>query len=161
MKQYILSVMLVGLIGSVVSILAPEGGLREHVRLAVGIVTVAVCLLPLTGLVWELKEINIEEIIGESDNSAEQKYEEIFNSEFKNAESESLKEGIKNLLFEKYGIKEDECQVYVRIVEVDGGKRRLERIFINLYGQAIFKNTSEIEEYLGELFDCEVVIAVG
>ena len=77
MKQYILSVMLVGLIGSVVSILAPEGGLREHVRLAVGIVTVAVCLLPLTELVWELKEINIEEIIGESDNSAEQKYEEI------------------------------------------------------------------------------------
>ena len=130
MKQYILSVMLVGLIGSVVSILAPEGGLREHVRLAVGIVTVAVCLLPLTGLVWELKEINIEEIIGESDNSAEQKYEEIFNLEFKNAESESLKEGIKNILFEKYGIEDERTnnKTTMLLCGIGTDSKRLQRL---------------------------------
>ena len=161
MKQYILSVMLVGVISSIVTILSPEGGLRDHVRLAAGIVTVAVCILPLTSIVSELKELDIEEIIGDGYEISDENYEEIFESEFRCVEIEGVKEGIKAILEEKYGIGYDECYVSVKTAESEDGKRRLERVFINLYGGAILKNTAEIEEYLGELFGCEIVTAVG
>ena len=41
------------------------------------------------------------------------------------------------------------------------GDVRLERIFINLYGSAIWCDTGAIEDYLSSLFSCEIVTAVG
>lgn len=161
MEQYILSVMLVGIVGSVVSILAPEGGLKDHVRLAIGIVTVAVCILPLMSIITNIGSFDIEQILGESQEITDQDYEEILKSELKTAEIENLREGIKSMLEKKYGISADECYVSVMITSDNNGERKLERIFINLYGESIWKNTTEIEQYLGELFNCEIVCAVG
>ena len=60
MKQYVISVMVVGVIGAIVTLLSPEGeggGLKSHVRLAVGVVLILVCVSPLITMVKTLSEI--------------------------------------------------------------------------------------------------------
>ncbi len=161
MKLYVISVMLVGIIGSVVSVLAPEGGLKDHVKLAVGIVTVSVCILPLTSIVSEVQSLDIDSILGEPYTESEKDYESILQSEYEEAEIENLKSGIKSILKEKFSVEEYECEVSVTVGKDGDGKRELKRIFINFCGEAIWKNTSEIEDHLGGMFGCEVVTAVG
>lgn len=164
MKQYIITVIIVGVIGSIVSILSPDGeggGLKAHVRLAIGLVLTLVCISPLISLVQTLGELDVQGFVGEIDQSDREEYESIFQSGYDAAEIENLTEGIKSILRERFDIAADECYVSVVTRTEKGGKRHIERIFINFYGAAIWKNTGEIESYLGELFGCEVVTAVG
>ena len=77
------------------------------------------------------------------------------------AEEENLKLGIVDILKNKFDIDSSECYVSVKISTGSDMKRRLERIFINLYGSAIWKDTVSIEKYLSSLLGCEVVIAIG
>ena len=164
MKQYVISVMVVGVVGAIVTLLSPEGeggGLKSHVRLAVGIVLILVCVSPLITMVKTLSEIDVKDMIGEVDDEKLDEYESIFQSGYEAAEIENLKEGIKSILLERFGVKSDECYVSVSTAKNSEGERHLKRIFINLYGSAIMKNTGEIEDHLASLFGCEVVIAVG
>ena len=164
MKQYVISVMVVGVVGAIVTLLSPEGeggGLKSHVRLAVGIVLILVCVSPLITMVKTLSEIDVKDMIGEVDDENLDEYESIFQSGYEAAEIENLKEGIKSILLERFGVKSDECYVSVSTAKNSEGERHLKRIFINLYGSAIMKNTGEIEDHLSSLFGCEVVIAVG
>ena len=164
MKQYIVSVMISGVIGAVVTLLSPEGeggGLKNHVRLAVGLVLVTVSVSPLVGFVSGLAELDIYSVVGDLGEADKEEYESIFYEGYEAAEIENLKEGIKSILLERFGVKNDECYVSVITREGNDGKRALKRIFINYYGAAIMKNTEEIEEYLSKLLGCEVVSAVG
>ncbi len=164
MKQYIITVVIVGMIGSIVSILSPDGeggGLKSHVRLAIGLVLTLVCVSPLISLVKTLGELDVQGLVGEIEGSDREEYESIFQSGYDAAEIENLKEGIKAILRERFDIADDECYVSVVTRADNDEKRRLERIFINFYGAAIWKNTGEIESYLSELFGCEIVTAVG
>ena len=164
MKQYVISVMIAGVIGAIVTLLSPEGeggGLKNHVRLAVGLVLVTVSVSPIIGFVKDMSQLDVNSIIGEVGNSAKEEYESIFYEGYGAAEIENLKEGIKGILFERFGVKNDECYISVTTGEGQDGKRELKRIFINFYGAAIMKNTEEIEDYLSSLLGCEVVSAVG
>lgn len=164
MKQYVFTVMAVSVIGAIITMLVPQGergGLSSHVRLSVGLVLILVCLSPFINLVKGLREIDLSDIIGGYEESNKDDYESIFRESYSAAEIENLKSGIKSILKEKFEISEDECRVSVISEQNEDGQRRLRRIFINLYGRAILKNTDEIEEYLSSLFGCETVTAVG
>ena len=164
MKQYVITVMAASIVGAIITMLAPSGergGPASHVRLSVGLVLILVCISPLLNLVRELREIDVTDIVGEYGESDKEEYESIFHESYSAAEIENLKSGIKSILKEKFKIAEDECHVSVISEQGEDGQRRLRRVFINLYGRAILKNTDEIEEYLSSLFGCEIVTAVG
>ena len=164
MKQYIISVMIAGVIGAIVTLLSPEGeggGLKKHVGLAVGLVLVTVAVSPIIGLVRTLAELDVYSIIGDAQEPNKEEYESIFYEGYEAAEIENLKDGIKSILLERFGVKNDECYVSIATRIDEDGKRELNRIFINFYGAAIMKNTEEIEDYLSTLLGCEVVSAVG
>ena len=156
--------MIAGVIGAIVTLLSPEGeggGLKNHVRLAVGLVLVTVSVSPIIGFVNTLSGLDVDSIIGEVGYGDKEEYESIFYEGYGAAEIENLKEGVKSILLEKFDIKNDECYISVITGEDKDGKRALKRIFINFYGAAIMKNTEEIEDYLSKLLGCEVVSAVG
>lgn len=164
MKVYIISLLVVAVIGSIVTVLAPDGeggGLKKHVRLAAGIAILPICIMPLISFAEAVKEFDSDGIFDEIDGGDMDEYESIFEDGYLLAESENLRVGIASLLKERFGIGHDECYVSVSISQNEDGKRQLERIFINLYGGAVWKDTGEIESYLSELFLCEVVTAVG
>ena len=46
-------------------------------------------------------------------------------------------------------------------IEKNGGEKRLSRVLVTLYGAAVWKDSSAIEERLRSLLGCEIVTAVG
>lgn len=164
MKQYVISILIVGVIGSIVNLLTPSGergSISSHVRLATGLVLILVCVSPLLTVVRGLGELDISDILGGASEIEKEEYQSIFDESYSAAEIENVKAGIKSILWDKFGIAEDECYVSVTTESGEDGKRSIKRIFINLYGRAILKNTDEIESYLASLFGCEIVTAVG
>ena len=164
MKIYIVSIIVVGVVGSILSIISPEGeggGLSKHTRLAFGLCLILAVALPLSSFFRELREIDLQSIIPEVPEGEREEYESIFQSSYEKAELENLREGIVTILGDRFGIDSSECAVSVQVSRDGDGVRRLDRIFINLYGSAVWKDTGEIEEYLSSLFSCQVVTAVG
>ncbi len=159
MKEYIISLLLIGAVGSLVVLLAPEGeggGLQKHLRFAVALVTAAVCLLPLTDLLKKFSNLDIEALL--PDVSAEEgQYDEIFKESYSQAEVADLRRRIGGALSQRFGISENEAAVSVKL----STERQLEMIMLRLYGTAIWMDTKEIEKYLMTLYGCEVVIAIG
>ncbi len=169
MKEYILSVICVSIIGSVVSMLTPEGeggGLGRHTKLIFGLCLIIVSLYPIKNVILYLDELDIKTQVGESSPDNEE-LESIFDSSYNASEAENLKSGIINILCRRFEMDMSECRVDLTFRDVPasgteiGTKRELERIFITLYGSAIWKDTGEIEDYFTSIFKCEVVTAIG
>ena len=162
MKQYFLSIIMVSLVGSVVSMIAPEGeggGLSRHVSLAVGVCLILVCFAPAASAVEWLRELDIEAVLPDGDeNRAE--YESIFDSAYTEAEIDNLCEGIKSAVCQKFGLDPLSLSISVRLADGEQGKT-LERVFLTLYGSAIWADTEEIERYLGSLLGCEIITMIG
>lgn len=159
MKGYILSVIGVCVVGTVVSIISPNlngGGTSKQMRLIIAICVIGVAINPINEIVSYINEVDMDGLIG-LEGEIESDYEEIFREYYSAAELQNLKVGIKQLLFDKFGVDGAECSISLKTSE-DG---KIERIFITLYGSAIFKDTGEIEEYFRDAFGCEIVTAIG
>ena len=164
MKEYIISFIIVAVIGSMVTMLSPDGeggGLGKHTRLAVGLCIVLFCSAPLMKLVLSVAELDVISLFPDLSEEESQNYDKIFVDSFNAAELDRVKEGVVAILQDKFGIDASECSVAVSAGERDGGGRRIERIVISLYGSAIWTNTGEIEGYLFEIFGCEIVTVIG
>ena len=160
-KGYVVSVIAVSVVGAIVSALAPEGeggGIIKSVRLACGAVMIAVCIAPLSALLSFLGDLDMGDF--EIHNEQKEEYESIFQESVLGVEGENLKDGIKTLLSREFGIDESECRVDVTLARSEG-KTAIERIFITLYGSAIWSDTGAIEDYLGDMFSCRIITAIG
>ena len=154
--------MIVSVIGSIVSVLAPDGeggGLARHVRLAVGVCIVLVCFAPSVRAIEWVRNIDIESVLPDSEENADE-YESIFDSAYSDAEIENLCEGIKSAVSQKFGLDPLSFNVSVKLAG-QGESKRLERVTLTLYGQAIWADTGEIERYLNSLLGCETVTIIG
>ena len=161
-KEHVLSVIIVGIVSSVVAVLSPEGeggGLGKSVKCVTGLVMILICTAPIISLFDSLKGLDLHGIFAIAENDKSE-YESVLEESFSAAEIANTKEGIKRLLGEKFGIDEGEVNVSVQVATNENGERIIKRIFITLYGSAIWKDTGEIEQYLGDLFGCEVVTAI-
>ena len=162
MKQYFLSIVIVSVIGSVISIIAPEGeggGLSRHVSLAVGVCLILVCFAPAADAVEWLRELDLEAVFPESEGEVNE-YESIFDSAYSQAEIGNLCEGIKGAVSQRFGIDPTCLSVSVRLGEGGRGKT-LESVFVTLYDSAIWADTGEIESYLSSLLGCEIITIIG
>lgn len=159
MKGYIISVMCVSIIGSIISMLAPDGeggGIGKHIRLILGLCVVIVCINPIKDIVDYINELDFSVITASGEDESD-RYSEIFDNTYGAAEAENLKSGIKQMLYDRFGIDPSECEVGVVISD----ERKLSRVIITLYGSAVWKNTNEIEDYLSQIFKCEIVSIIG
>jgi hypothetical protein len=154
MKEYVITIIIVGVIGSVISILAPDGEGGRLVRLAASLVALVVCISPVIDAVEWLRTVELGAVIDESGDREE--YERIFYEHYSKAEIENCREGIKALLCEKFGLDEDDIEVFA---EAEEGK--LERVYITLYGAAIWQDTAVMEDYLKSLLSCEIITVIG
>lgn len=162
MKGYIISVICISVITSLISMLTPDGeggGIGKNMKLVCGLCIVFVSVNPIIKIVDGIKSLDIESIVEETED--EEKYQDKFDSSYTAAELANLKSGIKQMLSDRFGVEMSECDVTLTVQKNENGQSELVRIFITLYGSAIFKNTAEIEKYLGEIFNCEIVTAIG
>ncbi|MBE6584675.1 MAG: hypothetical protein E7649_06855 [Ruminococcaceae bacterium] len=162
MKQYIVSIIVVSIIGSVISILTPEGeggGLARHTRLIFGVCVIVVCFSPLKDAIVWIRELDIESILPDSEQNGSE-YESIFENTYDKAQIDNLKEGIKGVLKDRFGL--DPLCVDVSVsLRQEGDDQRLERVAVTLYDSAIWADTEEIESYLCSLLGCEIITVIG
>ena len=159
MKGYIISVIGISIIGSVISMLSPDGeggGISKHIRLVYGLCVVIVCINPINEMINYINELDIVSIL-EPTESESDRYEEIFDGAYEAAEVDNLKNGIKQILNDRFGIDGSECKVSVTLNE----NREFSRVIITLFGSAVWKNTNEIEAYLGNILRCEIISVIG
>jgi len=159
MGGYVISVVAVGAIGALVTLLSPEGELGKQVKVAVGIVLISMSISPLISMIRGLKGLDISSLVPEYEEEKAE-YESIFYEGYLAAEEKNAEEGIIAMLCERFGIDYSDISVSLRIVG-ESGSRRIERIFITLYGSAVWKDTEEIERYLEGILGCEVITAIG
>ena len=160
-KGYVISVIAVSVVGAMVSALAPEGeggGLAKNLRLACGAVMIAACISPMSELIAFLGGLDLDDITIENERAEE--YEDIFYDGVVQSEKEGVEDGIIALLKREFGIDKSECRVDATLSANSDGTR-IKRIFITLYGSAIWSDTGAIEKYFGELLNCEIVTAIG
>ncbi len=158
MKEYIMTVFFVSLAASLVILLAPgKEGVGKYVRIASALVITSALTLPISGLLDSLSRLDISSHLPEMSEENE-KYNEYFKESYKKAELDNLKRGIKAMLKESFGISESNVKVDALLSEQEG---RLDKLYITLYGSAVFKDTGAIEDYLASLFGCEVITIIG
>ena len=158
MKSYIISIICIGVIGSIISLLAPEGeggGLSRHVKLAAGVCVILVCFAPAVEAIEWLRDLDIESVRPVEENDRTE-YESIFDSTYREAEIDELCEGIKAVVAERSGLDPLSFEVSARL-SGEGENKRLSRVTVTLYGSAIFADTGEIERYLTAMLGCEIV----
>lgn len=160
-KGYIVTVICVCVSSSLISLLAPEGegGIGRQVRLAAGIVTALAVIAPIVGIIEGIGEIDISEIISDSEEKNEE-YQSIFDGQLSHFEEENARDGIKNILEKRFNIGPADCSVHLTFEE-NGSERRIKRVLITLYGSAIWSDSGEIEDYFRDLLGCEIITAVG
>ena len=160
-KGYIVTVVAVSVVGAMVSALSPEGeggGISKNLRLACGVVMIAACISPMSALISFLGELDLGGV--QLDGGMEDKYESIFYDNVTVLEKAGVEDGIISLLEKEFGIDKSECRVEATLYSSTDGTR-IKRIFITLYGSAIWSDTGQIEKYFGEMLHCEIVTAVG
>ena len=59
MREYIMTVIVSGVVGALVMQLAPSGEMKRYVKIAVSLVLVMVCTSPLLSLFEELREFDL------------------------------------------------------------------------------------------------------
>ena len=160
-KGYVISVIAVSVVGAMVSALAPEGeggGLAKNLRLACGAVMIAACISPMSELIAFLGGLDLDGIVVETERAEE--YEEIFYDGVIQSEKEGVEDGIIDLLESRFGIDKSECRVDAALSSSADGTR-INKVFITLYGSAIWSDTGAIETYFYQLLGCEIVTAIG
>ena len=154
--------MIVCVVGSVVCALSPEGeggGLSRHVGLIFGLCLILVTLAPAKQAIKWISELDIEAVIPDA-SGQEAEYESIFESTYTDAEIDNLKEGIKDVLEQRFGVDPLCVEVSVRF-SGEGSDKKLKKVVLTLYGSAIWADTGEIERYLGSNLGCEIVTVIA
>lgn len=152
LSEYCALVVLVSGLVSFLELISYSGGKEKGERLAVSVILIYLVISPLVPLVESAKDFDISEILKEEQTLSGGAYLDVGENAFR--------DGIGKLLFEKWGIEENES--VISVIGFDFNSMRAERIIITLLSKGVFSDFHEIESYIEKmgLGKCEVRYAV-
>ena len=160
MAEYLMSVIGAALVGGVMVSVLPEGssgGLKKYMGFIVSLCVLSVVISPVTDALEAVSGFfdgGLREWVEKSELDYESEYYKYLESYGK----ENAEEGISALICREFSIDQDDCHVSA-LVRENEGNLVLDEIRVILSGRAIFKNPYEIEKYLTDAFECEVVVS--
>lgn len=158
MGEYILSVVGAAFCVGLLEELVPnEFGTKAYLRLLTGLCVLAVMIAPMGRLLSSVEDLFFE--IVEIEECGENEYERILKESLGETVRSELAAAVKRDLAERFGVKNEGTEVGIQL----GGEGGLSvtRLIITLKGGDILKNPYEIEDYFGELLECECRVIVG
>ena len=163
MKNYLMYIIIVSLCVSVLNLLIPKGkGLYKYIKL-IGMLVILVSIIsPIPEILDKFDMDILDEIRGDilnNDGTDNIEYSEMLNEYLHTYSIEQYKLQIKELLYDKFGIDKNECDINVNIISEEG-KLEVSDLQILLLGKAIFKNPYEIEDYFKELIGCDCRVLI-
>jgi hypothetical protein len=156
MREYLMNVIGAALIAGVISVIVPTGsgeGLKKYVTLIGSLCVLCVLISPVTELLGAMTDLS-DGGFSEWYEGTEEEYGGKYNEFLMSVGKDNVEDGITALLYEQYGIPEDECSVSA-VVEEKDGELVIVRVDIILTGKSVLKDPYAIEKYISGLLDCE------
>lgn len=168
MNGYVYSVVCVAAACGIVCIVSPEGvrsGIKKHLKLVCSLCLLSVLISPIAELMDGMSHIidgGGESIFGEVDKTElRESYESIYDKYIDGGYGDNVGQAAKEMLYEKFGIPEEECRIQVEFADKNGdGVREPFRMVVILSGRSMFREPESIRSFLTESFDCQCECAI-
>ena len=156
MAEYLAGVVIMSAILGLISYASYPSGSERATKFAVSVLLLYTALMPAFSLISKLSSVDIDSII---ENGYAPDFDQ--GGEYIEVAEESFKSGISKLIFTKYGVPEENIEVFVFGFNFES--MRADSIKVILSGSGAFADFRGIEEYITEqgLGKCEVVISFG
>ena len=156
MGEYLVPVVVMSAVLGIISFVSYPTASEKTVKFAATVLLLYTALTPLVNFVSGLGEGDFKDYLEQFEQSGTQT-----DADYQEVAEEAFKEGIGKLLFTKYGIKEENADIY--IFGFDFERMKAEKIKILLSNKSVFADFRAIEEYVTEsgLGECEVNIKIG
>ena len=157
MSGSILALFGVVLAAAIVDLLIPgeeKGGTRQFFYFLTAMAVLLLLLSPFLFLLNGAEEFLRGEIEWSKEEVQKSDFEKQFSEAIANRSAVQLKEGLRDMLQEKYGIAPEQCEITV-VLDADGG---LSRRALRLKGEGLLRDPGKIQRYLSEQFLCEVEV---
>ena len=160
-KAYLLSIFATALLITVVDILAPAsaGGLSKHLKLVLSFVFVCVLISPTVTLAERLLAFSNGDWEFDIEGDIEDHYSSELQDALDNASRDYFEGMLTQTLCNEFEIAEDDLRVRVEWDGV-GESLRPQKVTLILSGNAIWKNSAKMEEYVSSLLNCDCVSAI-
>lgn len=152
MGKFLVGIVTVSLVMGILNFLSYRPKSDKTTRAAMGIILMWVVSVSIFSGLSRLSELDF--------NFSQDIEVNVFEGEYIKEAEKAYSEGVKQLLYEKYGIEKEEFTV--SLLDFDFEKMRAEKIKITLFSSALFSDFRGIENYIEKtLFgECEVNIAI-
>ena len=157
MGKTVLGLFCVCLAAALAELLLPhdEGrGTKGVLRVLVSLAVLLLLLRPFVSFLGSDPTVQLEELVGESEEDTAAGYEEIFSQAVIAGSERDLKQGLYAWLLGEHGI--DARDAHIKITLGDGGS--LLRVEIFLSGAALLRDPDVLERELSELLNCETEV---
>ncbi|MEE0970433.1 MAG: hypothetical protein U0M06_13765 [Clostridia bacterium] len=156
MRDYILSIISVSLLGGMANALCPSGNagkIKKSVSLIMSLLLVCAVARPLTVLIEKGGNIDLSEFADKISEDS-RNYNSYMDRTVETVISDSAEEYIYAFAAEEYGLYKEDISVDVK-TSSGGNDISFETINLTLHAGAIFKNPRRLEVEISELFGCE------
>ena len=165
MKEYILSLFALSICCALVELFAPAGegaGIGRHIKLMCALCLLCVSITPVLKLLGALNTLpeRLEDWIGvrrEEAEDIEQDCKDRWQTESERIDVLLAEQTVAQMLREQFSMSVKECRVQLT---TDDSGERITHIGVALSGQAVWKDTHAMEQYLKQTFGCESTIYI-
>lgn len=130
---------------------APTTGTKRLLRFLTVLTVLCIILTPFPGVLKKWSEL-LEELPPASESETD--FEQVFADAITAQSAKDLEKGLRALLCERFGGKEEDYTVLASFT----GEGELVRVCVLLSGEALTQNPIRIERMLAELLHCEVEV---
>lgn len=157
MEGYCLSILAASVIGAIVGLLSPTGGISKYLRLTVSLFLLCALLSPLPALLEDLVDGGGISLLPDREEEKEE-YRESLEQALNDASKEYFISMLTRALREECSLAEGTVRCAVLWQEGDTLLPR--RVTVILSGESIWKDPSPIKDYVHSLLDCECAVAI-
>lgn len=147
-REAIYAISVISVASGCINVFSPDGRMKKYVKYIVSLVVIASLLRPISYIFTQIPSYldSVENITEQSQNTND-------SSGMENA----VEEGIKNVLMQKFSLKNDSFNVHAELKKSENSNL-VEKIEIRIKDRESFYLCEEIKLYLKSTFGCEISV---
>ena len=155
MGDYISGLMIISVVATVLCFIVPNDSLGRHQKFVAGLCIICVAIKPVTLVAQFIQDFDINLYLPQGDS---EKYEDMWDKYTEQYTEQTLKNYIESELEESFAVKADKIML---TCSDDGENVKVDKIYIQLPRECVFKDTDKIRVHFMNIFACEVTVAIS
>ena len=152
MREYLLTLMSVALLGGIVGMISPEGDIKKYVRLIGALCLLCAISRPIATSIYD-GSLDMDGLLENGAEHESVNYEQIYENMLSEGGKSYAKEVIKG-----YIAKDLELEESTFDIEITSDSEGVESVTVYLRDEAIFADPKKIAEYVNDKFGCACVV---